>query len=302
MADLPGIRLAQRSERPEVLAAEVAARHFGAIARRQLLAAGFTAPRIHRWVGTGRLHPRYLGVFAWGRPDLPAEGELAAGLLYAGHGAALTGLAALWWLNLLGKRPDTIDILTPTFVSSRNDLLIGHRDSVARTWHRGLPVSPLTAALPLAAGSLGHNSLRLVLARAEYEGLLSLTALNASLSRGRAGTSAVRAAMNAHLPQLARCENRLEREFVLLCERFGLPIPEPNERKGRFRPDMLWERAKLIVELDGWRAHHTAAQRKADNGRQSYLESRGYLVLRFSRDDVFLRPDFVAAAVAAAIG
>ena len=61
--------------------------------------------------------------------------------------------------------------------------------------------------------------------------------------------------MDAHLPQLARCTNRFERYFVLLCERHGLPIPDPNERIGRYRPDMLWREARLIVELDGHDAH-----------------------------------------------
>jgi len=67
------------------------------------------------------------------------------------------------------------------------------------------------------------------------------------LRSGRPGTAALRAAVDSHLPALARCANGLERDFVLLCERFRLPPPEPNVRVGRHRPDMLWREAKLIV-------------------------------------------------------
>ena len=294
MAEVPAIRHAERGESPEVRAAQVARRHFGAIACRQMLAVGFTSQRIYRWREAGRIFWRYPGVFAWGRPDLPVEGELAAGLLFAGHGAALTGLSMLWWLGLLGRRPDRIEIATPCFGRSRDDLRIIHRPEVPRWWYRDLPVVALPDALPVAAPALEVDSVRLVLARAEFEGFLSLTKLEGSLTRGRPGTAKVRAAMDRHLPQLARCENGLEREYVLLCERHGIEIPEPNVRIGRYRPDMLWPGRRLIVELDGWRAHHTAAQLASDERKQAALEGRGYGVERFTRDEVFEQPDRVA--------
>lgn len=315
MASIPGVfepsgdRHAERDGFPAergsggaaARAARIAARHFGAVASRQLIDAGFTRARIHRWVGAGRLHPRYPGVFAWGRPDLAAEGELAAGLLYAGTGAALAGLSALWWQKLLGHRPARIHIDAPGYRRSRDDLRIRHPRRVERDWHRGLPVVPLAVALPLAADQLSHNSLRLVIARAEYEDILSLTELEADLRQGRRGSAAVRAAMAAHLPQLARCVNGFERRFVLLCEGAGLPIPEPNEPIGRYRPDMLWREAMLIVELDGHRAHRTAAQRQADAAKQRHLESLGHQVIRVPRHQLRDRPDRVIGSVADAL-
>lgn len=283
-------------------ARELATRQFGAIARRQLLAVGLTRSTIAHWLATHRLHPRYPGVYALGRPELGTEGQLAAGLLYAGAGAALAGLSALWWLELLARRPVLIHIDAPGKHSSRDDLRIRHPRQVKRVWRRGLPVVTLPQTLLLAAGSLSHDSLRLVLARAEFKGLLDLTALDTALGGGRDGSSAVRAAMNAHLPQLARCANGLERDFVLLCERLSLPLPEPNPRIGRYRPDMLWREARLIVELDGRAAHHTPAQLAADARRQAELERLGHLVLRFTWDDVHRRPESVAAEVRAHLG
>lgn len=283
-------------------AAQLAERGFGSLSRRHLLAAGISDAQIHGWLRLGRLHRRYPGVYAWGRPDLPEKGQLAAGLLYAGRGAALAGLTGLWWRSLLNRRPTLIHIDVPSCASSRDDLLLRHPARFERDWHRDLPVVPVPNALLAAADALNHNSLRLVLARAEFEGCISFTELEAALGPGKRGSTAVRAAMAAHLPQLARCENRLEREFVLLCERFRLAIPEPNEPIGRFRPDMLWPDRMLIVELDGDRAHHTATQLQSDARKQAFLEGRGYLVLRFRWDEVFDGPAHVAAVVRPRLG
>lgn len=282
-------------------ASQLAERHFGAVARWQLLRNGVTSAQISHWLATGRMFGRYPGVYAWGRPDLPEKGELGAGLLFAGHGAALGGLSCLWWLALLGRRPDLVHIDAPGRCRSRQDLRIRHPRAIRRSFRRGLPVTDLPSALLLASADLSHDTLRLVLARAEFERILSLSALKSSFGSGRPGSRALRKAMNAHLPQLAKCVNDFERDFVLLCERFRLPIPEPNVRIGRFVPDMLWANRKLIVELDGEDAHSTPAQLLWDAKRQRWLEAHGYTVLRFSWDDVHRRPAWVAERVREAL-
>lgn len=282
-------------------ALELVGRQFGVIARRQLLALGISGRRIDGWIGRGLLHVRYPGVYAWGRPDLSEAGELGAALLYGGSGSALAGLTALWWRGLLEHRPQVIHIDAPGRGCSRADLRIRHPGAVRRQWHRGLPVGPLPRALLLAAATLEPNSLRLVLARAEYQRQLSLPSLQEALGPGRAGSRALRAAMDAHLPQLAACASELERSFLLLCERHSVPLPEPNSRIGRFRPDMLWRSRRLVVELDGRRAHGTEAQRQADAARQRHLESLDYRVVRFSWAEVTDEPARVASAVRSAL-
>ena len=122
------------------------------------------------------------------------------------------------------------------------------------------------------------------------------------LRSGRPGTVSLRAAVDAHLPALARCANGFERGFVLLCERCRLPIPEPNERIARYRPDMLWREAMLIVELDGRDAHSTAAQLASDARRQAELERRGYTLLRFTSADVRDEPERIAAELRQRLG
>lgn len=290
-----GIRTGIDPRSPAKRASELAAQQFGSIARRQLLRIGFSPTRVRGWVTCGRLHPRYPGVYAYGRPDLGTEGEHAAALLYAGSGAALGSISALLWLELLDRRPRQIHIDAPGYAMSRDDIAIRHPAVVRRSWHNDLPVVPLPQALVASTAHLRHNSLRLVLARAEFHHLLHLPELHAALGPGRPGTTAVRTALGAHLPQLARCESPLEIDFVLLCERFRIELPEPNPRIGRWRPDMLWRGRRLIVELDGRDAHSTPAQIAADTRRQAELERMGFTVARFTWDEVQFEPDAVAA-------
>ncbi|HET6830554.1 MAG TPA: DUF559 domain-containing protein [Solirubrobacterales bacterium] len=208
-------------------------------------------------------------------------------LLIAGPGAALASLTALWWLRLLNRRPRMIHVASSRRITSRTGIAVSRMRVLTRRLHRGLPVVPLPEALLAATEDLSRDSLRLVLARAEFERLLDRAELEAILRSGRRGSAALRAAVDSHLPQLARCANGFERDFVLLCERHGLPLPEPNVRVGRFRPDMLWREARLVVELDGRGAHRTAAQLASDRRRQAELERRGYTVIRFTWADAY---------------
>lgn len=283
------------------MAGRLAERQFGAIGRKQLLERGISHERVRSWRRRGLLHSRYPGVYAWGRAELATEGQLACALLFTGTGAALGSLSALWWRELLGRRPARIHVDAPARRRSTADIAIRHPRHVQREMHRGLPVVPLAEALLAATAHLSHNALRLVLARAEFQRLLSLRDLDAALGPGRPGTRALRAAMGAHLPQLAGCVNGLEREFLLLCEARGVELPEPNARIGGFRPDMLWREAALIVELDGRRAHSTPAQLAADTHRQCELEARGFRVLRFGPNEVKLEPDRVISEVRGAL-
>jgi hypothetical protein len=281
---------------------ELARRQFGAVSRRQLLAAGVSAARIRSWLRSGRIHLRHPGVYAWGRAELSTEGELAAALLLAGPGAALASLTALWWMRLLNRVPSTIEVASPRRVVPRAGIEVSTLRPLERRRHRDMPVVPLPEALLAATAELSRNSLRLVLARAEFEHLLDRPELEAVLRSGRRGTTALRAAVDAHLPALARCANGFERDFVLLCERYRLPIPEPNVRIGRYRPDMLWHDAMLIVELDGHDAHSTAAQLAADARRQAELERRGYAVLRFTGAQVSDEANRIAAELRQRLG
>ena len=91
--------------------------------------------------------------------------------------------------------------------------------------------------------------------------------------------------------------------YLLLClplqyggYNLGRPLlnPElkltPEEAKmlrvTKIKPDMLWEKQKLIIEFDG-RQHEEEQQSKYDALRQTVLENRGYTVLRIMRHQMY---------------
>jgi very-short-patch-repair endonuclease len=65
--------------------------------------------------------------------------------------------------------------------------------------------------------------------------------------------------------------------------------------------DLAFPRLKLAIEVDG-RAWHTSAERfQLDRTRQNRLVNAGWLVLRFTWDDLANRPRYVIATLRAAL-
>ena len=67
------------------------------------------------------------------------------------------------------------------------------------------------------------------------------------------------------------------------------------------RVDFAWQAAKLVVETDGFAFHADRQSYRQDRRRGNALLVAGWRVLRFSWEDVVLRPDEVVACVRAAL-
>jgi very-short-patch-repair endonuclease len=85
--------------------------------------------------------------------------------------------------------------------------------------------------------------------------------------------------------------------FLALCRRHRLPTPEVNARVGPWRVDFLWRDARLIVETDGGRYHRGVVASADDVARDRWLTDRGFVVLRFTYEQVVGAPKEVAAQV-----
>ncbi len=93
-------------------------------------------------------------------------------------------------------------------------------------------------------------------------------------------------------PDQTRSE--LEARFLGLCRRHRLPGPQVNVQAGPFIADFLWPRHRLIVELDGYRAHGTRSAFEADRARDAELKLLGYEVVRFTWRQLTSEPSQVA--------
>jgi very-short-patch-repair endonuclease len=101
-------------------------------------------------------------------------------------------------------------------------------------------------------------------------------------------------------------ESWLEREFLRVLERAGLPLPACQARidnRGSFaaRVDFLYEDIALVIEVSGYRHHSTREQMSADARRRADLLDAGYSVLEFSHDQIVNEPAYVAERVRSAL-
>lgn len=120
--------------------------------------------------------------------------------------------------------------------------------------------------------------------------------------QGRNGRGALREALEDWLFGERPPDSALEVMFARVVRLQPLPAPryQAEIRVGReliARVDALWEPARLIVEVDGLRAHATAERLQRDLERQNKLVALGYKVLRFTWTDVVKRPGHVAMLI-----
>lgn len=230
-------------------------RQHGVIARGQLLALGMDRSTIQRRLNAGRLHPVWRGVYAVGRPDLTAQGRWMAAVLTCGDGAVLShaSAAALWGIRPgkpPGRRERSADDSSQVHVavprSSRfrrrgirvhRPALLGTADTASRD---GIPAtSPARTLIDLGA-VLSPSRLEAAISRAGKEGLVAPEALRSALARCSSlhGAAAVRRVLEREDFVLADTE--LERLFVPLARRAGLPVPLTGRRVNGFEVDFFW--------------------------------------------------------------
>ena len=284
-----------RSRNAKARLGELADRQWGVVNRRQLEEIGLTPGGVTRWIQDGRLHRVYRGVYAVGRPALGVEGRLAAALFYAGPGAALSHVTAGYWLGLVKAVPQRIHVVARRRSLTLPGVRVHRRAGRNRILHRRLPVTSPAQTLLDIAKIVSFTELRRALAEAEYLRLVSLDEVAAALGRGRPGSTALRAALDIHRPQLAHTRSALEESFFLLCERGSLLLPELNVWVAGHLVDAVWFEQRVVVELDGHAAHDTRAAMEEDRGRDLDLRVAGYTVLRYTWQQVTHEPELVVA-------
>ncbi len=294
MPELSGFASGPRRSDPTVRIAELAERQWGVVSRTQLRGIGATEGTLARAVGSARLHRVHPSVYAVGHRALAVEGRLAAALLYAGPGAALSHTTAAAWWQLIDAEPRRVHVSAPGYRRSLPAVRVHHPRALTRVRHRRLPVTPVARTLLDLASVVSFDRLRRALSEADYRGLLDEEDVIAVLRRGHRGSARLRAALDRHLPELAQTRSALERGFVALCEHASIPMPEINAIRCGLTVDALWPRHRVVVELDGQRAHGGRASVAVDRDRELRLRQAGYRVLRYSWRQVKREPEAIA--------
>jgi hypothetical protein len=62
--------------------------------------------------------------------------------------------------------------------------------------------------------------------------------------------------------------------------------------------DVVFRKAKVVIEVDGWAFHVTPDRFQRDRERQNRLVAAGWIVLRFTWRDLTQRPGYVVDSIA----
>ena len=282
----------------KVRVGELAAKQFGCVTWAQLRWLGVAEGTIRRWVKTGYLISVLPRVYSVGQDRGDEASKLSSLLLFAGPGAAVSHGSAAYHRGWLRYPVKTTHISTPRRIRARLPrVAFHHRPSLDRELVDGIPCTTITQTLLDVAASEPLRLLYRSLAQLDYTRRLNPATIRGACGRGRPGSTSLLKALDSYVPQLARTKSEIEDDFLLLCQRFNIPLPLVNSALHGEEPDCYWPDFALVVELDGEGNHGTPAQRRRDRRKDLKLRSHGLMVLRYGADQVGHDAATVAADV-----
>ena len=282
------------NDQPSVWA--LAASQGGVVTRSQLLDLGFSAKAIRHRLAKGRLHLLYRGVYAVGRPEVTRPGRRMAAVLACGPGAALSHEAAAQQWAIRPYKPGPIEVSLPAGRRARHPGIVIHRrQNLAAdvTRHHGiLLTSPVRTLIDLAT-RLPPRQLEAAINEADKLDLVDPESLRTALEDRAAqpGVAPLRRLLDRRTFTLT--DSELERRFLPLARRAGLPRPETGRQLNGFRVDFHWPDLRLVVETDGLRYHRTPAQQARDRLRDQAHAAAGLTPLRFTHAQIRWEPGHV---------
>lgn len=291
---------------------ELAARQFGVVSRAQLRARGMSHSAIEHAIQTGRLHPVFRGVYAFGRAPLGERGRLFAATLACGESAVVSHRSAAALMGLLNRAPASIDVIGRGERGRKIDGIRSHPASFLRVDETGafdgIPCTSPARTLVDIAGEVGARTLRSCFERAAARRVLDIGAIEASLRPGRPGAPTIRALLDEWRPALPagtapRLKSPLEAMVLPLLARQGLPAPRCNApvdlaEGRRIEVDFLWEEQHFVVEADSRDFHGTETAFERDRWRDRELMRVGYGSLRVTKCQAEHEAEKVADAIA----
>ncbi|HEY2160252.1 MAG TPA: DUF559 domain-containing protein, partial [Solirubrobacteraceae bacterium] len=258
----------------------------------QLVALGLGASAIQRRVRSGRLHPKHRGVYAVGTRKLTEPGRWMAAVLALGPKAVLSHREAAILHDLRGAT--TLGEVNVTVPGRTRRPRTGIRVHNVRTLHpedrttvNAVPVTSLHRTLLDYAETARPAELAAAFRRYDRSDRLDTRQLDAVIARnpGRRGIKPLRAVLAGYRgapDSRSRNERRL---YEAICAT-DLPVPQLNVMAHGECPDLWWPEHRLVVEVDGYRWHHTPADRAEDRRKQRILRKAGIEVLRISDDEI----------------
>lgn len=255
---------------------------------------------ITRSIAAGRLRPLLRGVYAVGHAVVSPDGWCQAALLACGSESVLSHRTACarWGLRHAGLFP--LSVIVPGDRGRKHDHIETRRMKLDRgDWVRfdGLRVTTAARTIIDMAGELRGKEMRLLVERAQDLKRFDPTEIEQVLSRNPRcrGSRPVLTLIALLQPAQDGTKSYLERLFLTLIRKAGLPIPEVNVRVENRERDFVWRDCRVVIEVDGYAHHCSRAAMRRDKARDRELTAALWRPVRFTYEEVAFEPDATAA-------
>jgi hypothetical protein len=259
----------------------------------QLRSLGFRESTVRGRVKSGRLHVTlFKGVLSPTPPPLDRLQTIKAAALACGPSSLPSHWSAAEVLGIAEPGLLPVHITNPTGNGRGREHIAVHRSTVLPCDTGGrdgiLCTSAARTIVDLAAMAaeeevervlISADSLR-ILNRARFAELVEE-------ARGRRGARTLQSIVAG---EPARVRSDREVDMLLVCRLAGLPEPVVNGIVESFEVDYHWPELGLVLELDSWRFHGGRERMNADRERDQRLTLAGWLVVRFTRDQLVADP------------
>jgi very-short-patch-repair endonuclease len=223
---------------------------------------------------------------------------MAAVLACGGEGIAALGYssaAALFKLGVEQAAAIEVTRLSPDPIRI-SGVRVHRRPGLRPGWHgfyAGIPVtSPVQTLIDLATRH-GRPAMERFVNEADQLGLVRVDDLRTALDdhAGERGVARLRNILDQRTFRFTRSE--LERAFLPLARRAGLPRPRTCVYVNGHEVDFYFPSFGLIVETDSLTYHRTPAQQAKDRERDQDHTVAGLTSLRFTHAQIRYEPDRV---------
>jgi hypothetical protein len=286
-----------------------ASAHHGIVTRRELLELGYSSAAISRRVQTGTLIKERPGVFrvAAARPSwvqrLYAVCRWFEPFVVASHRSA----ARL--LELGDVRSSILEVTISCERRGASDVVLHSTDDMRSSDRRvkdQIPVTDPTRTVIDCCAVLPERSAEAVLDDACHQGLTTpervLQRIDDLAARGRRGIALARALCERRIDRGESVESRLTRMLLRLIQQSHLPnpvtlFPVTLANGVTLHPDLSYPASLIAIEAEGYEHHGPRPGWQMDMHRFNPLQVLGWIVLRFSWEDVVRRPEYVIATI-----
>jgi very-short-patch-repair endonuclease len=218
-----------------------------------------------------------------------------AALLACGTGSALshTAAGAVWRFRTAELLP--IHVTTTSQRGRKQRNLVIHRARLGpRETMRvdGMTVTTPARTIVDLAAILKGRPMHEVIERAQDLHRFHRAEIRAA-ANGRPGTKQLRDLLDLLAPDADNARSHLERVFLAVVRKAGLPRPKVNHPIAEKKRDFVWVDQRLVVEVDSHQYHSSKEAMRIDRRRDRELTALGWRPARFTYEEVAFEPEQV---------